>query len=115
MSVGCLKVAVGLATKRLRARRSHLPYRFRGAKHLHYSLDVVSQHMQAHLGANVLESAREEVRCTHPVLQRAEDMLDGASSQRHRIGLPIEPALHRVKNALMFPSRDAPVVTRCAP
>ena len=90
-------------------------HRFRRAQHLHDSLDVVSQHMQAHLSANVLEPAREEVRCAHPVLQRAEDMLDRASSQRQCIGLSIEPALHCVENAFMFPSRDAPVVTGCAP
>ena len=43
------------------------------AEHLHHSLEVVSQHVQAHLGAHVLEPSSQEVRRPHPVLERSED------------------------------------------
>jgi hypothetical protein len=58
-SIGCpSKLSSDRSQKRLGARRTHRPYRFRRAEHVHNSLDVVGQHVQAHLSANVLESAR---------------------------------------------------------
>src|SRR5262245_50288681 len=41
-------------------------------------------------------------------------MFDGASSQRHRLRLPIEPTLHCLQDRFMLPACDAAIVARGA-
>jgi hypothetical protein len=44
------------------------------------------------------------------MLKGTEHGFDRTASQRHYIGPAIQPALHRLKYHLVFPSPDAPVV-----
>ena len=64
--------------------------------------------MQAHLGANVFKRLHQEVRRSHPELQRTEDMLDGVAPLPHLSGIAIEAMLHRVQYGFALPSPDAP-------
>lgn len=78
------------------------------------SSEVVRQYVQAHFGRHVLEASSQEVRPTHPVLERSEDVLDGALSHRHRVRHAVQPLLGLVHDTLVLPSPDAPVPTRGA-
>ena len=62
--------------ERSRARQFHRLHRLGYAQDAHHALEVVCQGVQAHLSADV----GEEVGRTHPVLERTEDVLDGAPS-----------------------------------
>jgi hypothetical protein len=94
---------------RARTRRSGLN-RCNQARHSDQSdgaLDVVGEHMKAHLGCHVLQRAGLEVASTHPVLDGAKDMLDRAPSHAHRARHAVEPGLHRLDDLLMLPALDA--------
>ena len=73
----------------------------------HHTLEIVGQHVQRHLGADLLKGAHLEVGRAHPRLDSAERMLDGIPARTHRLRVLIEPALGRLDNALVFPTRDA--------
>jgi len=64
----------------LGAQQSHRFHRLVHPEQVDDSLEVVGEHLQAHLGAHILQSAREEVRRPHPLLQSSEHMLDGTSA-----------------------------------
>lgn len=65
--------------------------------------------MEAHLGRGVSQRARLEVTSAHPVLDGAEDVFHGSSSDAHGIGHMIEPCLHRIEHMLMLPAPDSSV------
>src|SRR5215469_12431874 len=43
----------------------------------------------------------------HPILNRAEDVLDDAAPDPHRIGHLVQTSLHGLDHRLMFPTGDA--------
>jgi hypothetical protein len=53
------------------------------------------------------------VRVTHPVLERPEDMFDGASAYRHCLGRFVELTLNTFQYRLVLPSGDSPICTWC--
>lgn len=55
------------------------------AHELDHSFKVVSQDMQTHFCTDVLFGFGEEVRRTHPTLECAKGMFNGASSDLHGI------------------------------
>ena len=83
--------------RRSRAHQTHRLHRFGNAEHLHHSLEVVSQHVQAHLGANMLESSSEEVRRSSTCRRRVRRCVVATSSPRAcgRAGAASSPALPR--------------------
>src|SRR5262245_65119405 len=70
--------------------------------------------MQRHLGGNIGQPLHEEVRGTHPHLDRAEGMLDRLTARAHGIRIFVEPFLYRLDNLLVLPSRDATLSSRRA-
>jgi len=79
------------------------------AENRQHPFEVVRQHMQTHLGADMLESFCEEVRRAHPGFQGPKRMLDGFSSSAHPLRLAIETAFDCLEYGFMFPSSDSPV------
>ena len=55
------------------------------AQDVDHPLQVVSQHVQAHLRTHVGERAGQEVRRAHPVLNRPEDVLDRMQDRLERM------------------------------
>lgn len=103
------------AGRRTRLRGSshlHGLHRPGNPKYVHDSLEVIGQHLKAHLGTYSPERPGQEVCGTHPVFERIEDMLNGTSADGHRIGLPVKPALHRFQRVLVLPSSDPAIVAR---
>ena len=49
------------------------------------------------------------MRRTHTCLHRAERVLDRLAPLAHGLRVRVEPALHRVQQVLVLPSRDAPL------
>lgn len=66
--------------------------------------------MEAHLRADVRQPSCLEVTATHPILNRAEDMLDGASMDPHGIWYAVEAILHGFHHMLVLPARHPPFV-----
>src|SRR3974377_534307 len=79
---------------------------------VHDAREIVSQYMQGHLGGHARQRFHQEVRRTHPHLERAEGMLGRLAAHAHCLRISTETLLHRFKQVLMFPSRDAPLRTR---
>ena len=75
---GVANGAAGCSGKGLSgARQPHRFHDFCHTEQRNHPLEVISQHLQAHFGAHVLEASREEVCRAHPVFQGSEH-LDGA-------------------------------------
>lgn len=49
----------------------------------------------------------------HPRFEGSERVLDSLPSDAHGIGHPVEPRLHRVEDAFMFPALDPLQLVRC--
>ena len=62
--------------------------------------------MKAHLGSDLIEGPGQEVGGAHPRLEGSERVFDGLSSHAHGVGHPVEPGLHRVEDAFVFPALD---------
>src|SRR3978361_303146 len=102
--------AVWAPTMRLRPQCTNRLHRSGNAQDVDHALQVVCEHVKTHFGADVGQPARQEVRRTHPVLERSEDVFDGASTQRHGLGLLIQAPLHRIEHPLVLPARDSSIV-----
>ena len=74
------------------------------------ALDVVGEDMEAHLGRDLAQRFCLEVAPPHPVLDRAEHMLDGSLPDPHGVGHAVEPVLHGFHDMLVFPARDLSLV-----
>jgi hypothetical protein len=68
--------------------------------------------MQRHLGGNLRQRLRQAMRCTHPHLDRAEEMLDRLTARAHGVRIFVEPFLHGLDNLLVLPPRDATLSSR---
>ena len=84
--------------------RDHL----RSAEYVDRALHIVSEDVEAHLGADLLQGPGLEVTSSHPVLDRAEHVFDGSSSDTHGVGHALEPCLHGLDNVFMLPPLDPP-------
>lgn len=68
--------------------------------------------MQAHFGTDPFQGPGQEMGGTHPILQRAEWMLNSLSSRPHGFGFLIEAFLHRFQAGFIFPASNAPIGAR---
>jgi hypothetical protein len=84
------------------------------AQNRYYTLHVVGEHIECHLGRNLVSSSHQKVRCTHPSLYGPERMLCRLTTQGHLIGVLIEPLLNLLQHTLVLPTRDAPLGASCA-
>src|SRR5215469_12195534 len=81
---------------------------------------VVGEDVEAHLGCDVGQLSCSEVGPPHPILNRAEDGLDDAAPDPHRIGHLVQTPLHALDHSLVFPTGDAALLAggahglRCA-
>lgn len=91
-------------------RRHRLQQAF-GADDFHHSLQVIGEHIQAHFSAHPVQFSSQEVRCSHPLLERPEGMLNSPLSNPHHLRCLVQPALHFLQHSFMFP---APYSTICA-
>jgi len=73
----------------------------------------VGQHTEGHLGGDLRQRLRQEVRGTHPHLHRAKRMLDRLTARAHGVRIFVEPFLHGFDNLLVFPARNATLFARC--
>src|SRR5450631_2856850 len=71
---------------------------------LHRSFEVVRENMQTHFGAHTWQGLGEEMRRSHPRLERAERMLDSPASYSRRPRCAVQPLLHRVQYVFVFPA-----------
>ena len=72
--------------------------------------------MECHLGGDLGQTLRQEVRRAHPHLQRAKGMLGRLTTLAHRVRVLIEALLYGLQQMLMLQRvirRPLPVVQRC--
>ena len=62
--------------------------------------------MEAHLGSDLVEGPGQEMGGTHPCFEGPERVFDGLSPHAHGLGHAVEPVLHGVKDAFVFPALD---------
>lgn len=67
------------------------------------ALEILGEHMQAHLGAHPVERSGEELGGAHPRLQRVERVLDRLTADSNHLGRLIEATLHCLEHCLMPP------------
>jgi hypothetical protein len=77
---------------------------------LHGSFQIVCQYVQTHLGTHARHRFSEEMRRSHPRLERAERMFDGLASYSRCPRCAVQPPLHRIEYVLVFPPSDAPII-----
>ena len=82
-----------------------------GAENLYHSLEVISEHMQAHFCTDPLEGLGQEMCAAHPVLDRPEGMLNRLAPDTHTVGCVIQSVLHGLERVLMRPASDASLHT----
>lgn len=70
-------------------------------------LQIVGQHMQAHLGADPIERFGKEVCRSHPGFDCSKWVLDGLATNAHALRCIIQAGLHGVQDRFMFPARNA--------
>src|ERR1700747_3748177 len=75
------------------------------------TLEVVSQHVEAHLGADPLEGPRQEMGCSPPSFDSAEWVLHGLSSNAHNVRLLLQTLLHGIDDGFVLPPFDATLPT----
>ena len=84
------------------------------AQNADHSFHVVGQDVQRHFGAHIFEGFHLEVRGSHPGLYRTEGMLDSLAALTHLVRVAVEPGLYSLKDGFVLPSRDPPLLARCA-
>src|SRR5262249_5703614 len=70
--------------------------------------------MQRHLGGDLRQRLHQEVRGSHPHLDRTEGMLDRLTARAHGTRIFVEPCLHGLDSLLVLPPRDATLSSRRA-
>jgi hypothetical protein len=82
--------------------------------YIHDARQIVGEHAERHLARDLRQRLHQEVRCTHPHLERAEGMLNRLAPAAHGLGILIQPLLHGFDNLLVLPSRDPAFFARSA-
>ena len=67
---------------------------------------IVSQHVQAHLGCDVLQRLHLEVGCSHPGFGRPARVFDGSAAQRDLARIIVEALLYPLQDTFVFPASD---------
>ncbi len=67
---------------------------------------IIRQNEEAHLGSDLVEGPGQKVGGAHPDLEGPKRVFDGLSSHAHGLGHVVEPILHGVKDAFVFPALD---------
>src|SRR6185369_2780691 len=57
-------------------------------------------------GSDLVEGPGQEMGGAHPGFEGSEWVLDGLSPHAHGLGHAVDPVLHGVKNAFVFPALD---------
>jgi len=65
-----------------------------GADDFHDPFQVIGEHIQAHLGTHPDQLSRQEMRCTHPLFERPEGMLNRPFSDSQHLWRVAQPKLH---------------------
>lgn len=73
----------------------------------YHALDVVGQHLQRHLGADMPQAAQLEMGGPNLGLDRPEGMLECAAAQSHRIIGTAQAVAHLVHQLLVLPTAVA--------
>ncbi len=84
------------------------------AHDVHDTLEIVGQHVQCHLGADLLQRLHLEVGMAHPVFDGPEWMLHGFTPLAHLFRMLVESSLDRLKDMFVFPAGDAALLARGA-
>ncbi len=71
------------------------------------TFQVLGKDVKAHFGSDVGQPPCPEVVPPHPVLDRAEDVLDDAAPRPHGVGHFVQAPLHGFDHRLVFPTGDA--------
>ena len=77
------------------------------AEDIHYPREIVGEHMQRHFGGDLWQRLHQKVRCPHARLHGPERVLGSLASHTHSLRLFVEPPLHRFRDMLVLPARDA--------
>src|SRR4029077_8259253 len=96
------------------ASRPNRRHNWRDAEDIQYTRQIVGEHMQRHLGANLRQCLHQEVRGTHSHLHCTEGMLDRLTARSHGLRIFVEPFLYGLDNLLVLPPRDATLFARRA-
>ncbi len=70
------------------------------ADDIHDTFEIIGQHVQCHLGADLLQRLHLEVGIAHPVFDGPERMLDGFAPLAHLLRMLVEPLLDGLKDTL---------------
>jgi hypothetical protein len=65
-----------------------------GTDDSHNPFQVVGEHNQAHPRAHHSQLSRQEVRCTHPLVERPEGMVNRPFSDSHHLWCFAQPKLY---------------------
>src|SRR3954453_6590633 len=102
---GLLRVeTTGTSSPDRRQKRLH-------ADDVHHAGEIVGKHVQRHLGGALRQPLHQEVRRAHPHLERAEGVLDRLAALAHRLRVLVKPPLHGFEHVLVFPPRDAALLS----
>ena len=85
-----------------------------GIDDFHDPFQVVGEHIQAHLRTNPGQLPRQEVRRTHPLLERPEGMLNRPFSDSHHLRRFAQPKLHFLQYGFMLPASNSSFRARSA-
>src|SRR6202040_4430384 len=70
--------------------------------------------MQRHFGGDLRQRLHQKVRCPHARLHGSEGVLGSLTPHTHGLRVFVEPPLHRLRDMLVLPSRDASLLARGA-
>src|SRR5262249_14107373 len=84
------------------------------AHDVHYPSEIVSEHVECHLGGNLGQTLHHKMRRPHPHLQRAKGMLGGLATLAHSVRVLVEPLLYGLQHMLMLPARDPSLLASSA-
>src|SRR5262252_5967633 len=73
------------------------------AEDVHNAREIIGQYVQGHLGGDPRQRLHQEVRCTHPHLERGEGVFSCLATHAHRLRVLIETLLHGFEYVFVFP------------
>src|ERR1700730_16346964 len=86
--------------------RRHGRHQLFHAKDVERPAQIVGKRRQAELGAHLLEATHEEGPLVHPLLDRAEGMLDDLATPAENLRYRLQSLCHAIERVLVFEARD---------